>query len=117
MSNDETIVHVFWERVKTSPDRPAILHKVSGAFRPVIWREHGRLVELLAGGLLQAGVAKGDRVAILSNTRPHWTWADMAILSIGGITVPIYPTLNAPEIDYLLKHSGASGLILENSRQ
>lgn len=114
---DETIVHVFWDRVKTSPDRPAIMHKVSGAFRPVIWREHGRIVELLAGGLLNLGVQRGDRVAIISNTRPQWTWSDLAILSTGGVTVPIYPTLNPPEIEYLVRHSGASGLFLENSRQ
>jgi long-chain acyl-CoA synthetase len=117
MQKDDTIIQVFWERVKTNPDRPAVMHKVGGAYRPVIWREHGRLVELLAGGLMHSGVQRGDRVAILSNTRVQWTWADIAILSIGGVTVPIYPTLNPPEIDYLLKHSGASGLFLENSRQ
>lgn len=117
VDKDETIVQVFWERVKTTPDRPAIMHKVSGAYRPVIWREHGRLVELVAGGLLKIGVERGERVAILSNTRPHWTWADIAILSVGAVTVPIYPTLNSPEIDYLLRHSGAVGLFLENSRQ
>jgi long-chain acyl-CoA synthetase len=114
---DDTIIQVFWERVKSSPDRAAIMHKVSGAYRPVIWREHGRIVELVAGGLLKSGVQRGDRIAILSNTRPHWTWADISILSIGGVTVPIYPTLNPPEIDYLLRHSGASGLFVENSRQ
>lgn len=117
VDKDETIVQVFWERVKTTPDRPAIMHKVGGAYRPVIWREHGRLVELVAGGLLKIGVERGERVAILSNTRPHWTWADLAILSAGAVTVPIYPTLNSPEIDYLLRHSGAVGLFLENSRQ
>jgi long-chain acyl-CoA synthetase len=115
--NDETIVHVFWERVKTTPDRPAILHKVNGAYRPVAWREHGRMVELLAAGLLACGVQPGDRVGILSNTRPQWTWADIAVLTVRGITVPIYPTLNAPEVDYLLRHSGASALFVENSRQ
>ena len=115
--NDETLIHVFWERVKNTPDRPAILHKVNGVFRPVIWREHGRIVELIAGGLMNVGVQPGDKVAILSNTRPHWTWADIAILSTAAITVPVYPTLNPPEIDYLLRHSGASGLFVENSRQ
>lgn len=117
MPQDETIIHVFWERVKQRPDRAAILHKVSGQYRPVIWREHGRIVELAAGGLLNAGVKPGDRISILCNTRPQWTWADIAILSTGAITVPVYPTLNAPEVDYLLKHSGSSGLFLENPRQ
>jgi len=115
--SDDTIVHVFWERVATNPDRPAILHKVNGAYRPVTWREHGRIVELVAGGLLSRGIAAGERVAILCNTRPHWTWADMGILSIGGVTVPVYPTLNPPEVEYLLKHCGAGALFVENSRQ
>jgi long-chain acyl-CoA synthetase len=114
---DDTILHVFWKRVRNNPDRPAILHKVNGAYRPVLWREHGRIVELLAGGLLTLNVQPQERVAILSNTRPQWTWADIAILSVGAVTVPVYPTLNAPEVEYLLRHSGASGLFVENSRQ
>lgn len=114
---DETIINVFWERVNQTPDRPAILHKVSGAYRPVIWREHGRIVELLAGGLLSIGVEPQDTIGIISNSRPQWTWADIAILSVGAVTVPIYPTLNVPEIDYLLKHSCAKAVFLENSRQ
>ena len=114
---DETIINVFWERVNTTPDRPAILHKVSGAYRPVIWREHGRIVELLAGGLLNLGIEAQDTIGIISNSRPQWTWADIGILSIGAVTVPIYPTLNVPEIDYLLKHSGAKAVFLENTRQ
>lgn len=113
----ETLVHVFWERVKTTPERPAIFHKVAGSFRPVIWREHGRVVELVAGGLLKAGVMPGDKVAILASSRPQWTWSDMAILSAGAVTVPIYPTLAAPEIEYLLKHSDSVGVIAENVSQ
>ncbi|HEY9870117.1 MAG TPA: AMP-binding protein, partial [Candidatus Obscuribacterales bacterium] len=113
----ETLVHVFWERVQTTPERPAIFHKVAGSFRPVIWREHGRVVELVAGGLLKAAVMPGEKVAILSNSRPQWTWSDMAILSAGAVTVPIYPTLAAPEIEYLLRHSDSVGVIAENQTQ
>lgn len=112
----ETIVNVFWERVKTNPERPAILHKVAGSYRPVIWREHGRVVELLAGGLINGGLSPGDKVAIMSASRPHWTWADLSILSAAGVTVPIYPTLGVPEVDYLLRHSDSVGLFLENDR-
>jgi len=113
----ETIVRVFWERVKTSPERPAVFHKVAGSFRPVIWREQGRVVELVAGGLIKLGVERQDKVAILSNSRPQWTWADLATLSAGAVTVPIYPTLAHPEIEYLLRHSDAVGLFVENDRQ
>ncbi len=113
----ETLVHVFWERVKTMPERPAILHKVGGNFRPVIWREHGRVVELVAGGLLKLGIKKGDKLAILSNSRPHWTWADIAALSCGAVTIPIYPTLSAHDTEYLLKHSESVGIFVENNVQ
>src|SRR5262249_4207536 len=54
---------------------------------------------------------------ILCNTRPHWTWADMGILSIAAVTVPIYPTLNSPEVEFLLRHCGSTALFVENSRQ
>lgn len=114
---EETIVSVFWERVRNSPERPAILHKVAGAYRPVIWREHGRVVELVAGGLISYAVARGDKVAILSNSRPQWTWADLAVLSAGAVTVPVYPTLNGPEVEYLLRHSDSVGVFVENERQ
>jgi long-chain acyl-CoA synthetase len=113
----ETIVQVFWERVNASPDRPAIMYKQNGAYRSVSWREHGRMVELIAFGLLANRIETGDRVAVLSNTRVQWSWADMAILSVGAVTVPVYPTLNEPEVEYLLNHSGSCAVFVENGRQ
>ena len=113
----ETLVHVFWERVERSPERPAILHKVAGSYRPVIWREHGRVVELVAGGLLHLGIEPGQKIAIMSNSRPHWTWADLATLSAGAVTVPIYPTLAGPEVEFLLRHSDSVAVFVENERQ
>ncbi len=113
----ETLITVFWERVKSMPERPAILQKVAGAYRPVIWREHGKVVELISGGLLKYGVQKGDKLAILCNSRPQWTWADLSILSVGAVTVPIYPTLAYPEVEYLLRHSDSVGIFVENNNQ
>lgn len=113
----ETIVDVFWERVKKHPEKAAILHKKDGSFRPVIWREHGRVVELAAGGLLKLGVERNQKVAIMSQTRPEWTWADLAILSIAGTTVPVYPTLASPEARYIMDHSDAVGVFVENAGQ
>ncbi len=98
-------------------ERPAIMHKVDGKFRPVIWREHGRTVELTAGGLISLGVMPGDKLAIMSQSRPHWTWADLASLSSGAVTVPIYPTFSAPEAQFLIRHSDAVGIFCENESQ
>jgi long-chain acyl-CoA synthetase len=113
----KTIVDVFWERVATMSERPAIMHKVDGKFRPVIWREHGRTVELAAGGLLSLGVKEGEKLAIMSQSRPHWTWADLAGLSTGAVTVPIYPTLASAEAQFLIRHSDAVGIFCENEIQ
>ncbi len=112
---EETLVNIFWERVKQSPERPAILHKSAGQFRPVVWREQGRVVELLAGGLLSCAVAAGEKIAIISTTRPQWIWADLATLSAAAVTVPVYPTLGSQETEYLLRHSDSVGVFVENN--
>ncbi len=113
----ETLIVIFWHRVSEQPERPATMRKVDGAYRQIIWREHGRIVELIAGGLLNLGLQAGESVAIMSSTRAEWVWADMAILSCGGITVPIYPTLAQAEVSYLLTHSDAVGIFVENEGQ
>lgn len=112
-----TIVEVFWRQVKEIPERPAIMHKIAGQYRNIIWREHGRVVELTSGGLLNLGVKPKDKIAIMSQSRAQWTWSDIAILSSHAVTVPIYPTLARPEVEYLIKHSDAVGLFVENERQ
>ncbi len=58
-------------------------------------------------GLVAMGLQRGDRVVLMSETRPEWTIADLAILTAGGITVPIYPTLSAPQAQYIVQDSGA----------
>ncbi len=113
---EDTIVQVFWNWVASTPDKRAIMHKVDGAYRPVIWREHGRMVELVAGGLAKL-MQPGEHVAIMSQSRPAWTWADVAVLTCGGVTIPIYPTLASPEVQYLVRHSDAVGVFVENERQ
>ncbi len=63
------------------------------------------------------GVSHGDRVAILAENRPEWTIADFAILLSGAATVPIYATLNAEQISFLLRHSGAKTAFVSNATQ
>jgi long-chain acyl-CoA synthetase len=114
---DKSIVDVFWRRVEQNGEKPAILQKVDGAYVPVIWREHGRAVEMAMAGLAQHSVRPGDKVAILSQPCPKWTWADFAILSNGAVTVPIYPTLAVGEVEYLVTHSDAVGVFCEDVSQ
>ena len=66
-----------------------------------------RLVKELSSGLMESGIEKGDRVAIISHTAPQWMWADYSILCAGGVTVCIYPTLSEGEIEFIINDSGS----------
>jgi len=114
---EKTIVDVFWRRVEKTSERPAIMHKLQGNYQPIIWREQGRVVELAMGGLAKLGIASKSHLAILSQPSPKWSWADLATLSLGGVSIPIYPTLNPPEVDFLIKHSDAVAIFVENELQ
>lgn len=113
----KTLVNIFWQRVKNTPQATAVFYKDKGKYKPVSWAEHGSTVEKAAYGLLKLGMKPGDRLAIISNTRVQWTWADLANLSVGGVTVPVYPTLAGHEIEYLINHSEAYGAVVENRVQ
>ena len=71
----------------------------------------------LALGLADLGVAKGDKVSILANTRPEWTYFDFAALSIGATVVPIYQTNSAEECQYVLENSDAKVVVVEDDEQ
>ena len=78
-------------------DLPAVTYKdETGNWVSKTYREVGEIVRRLALGLLELGIEKGDKVAILANTRPEWTYFDFAALSAGATVVPIYQT-NSPE--------------------
>lgn len=66
-----------------------------------------RLVKELSSGLMESGMEKGDRAAIISHTSPQWMWADYSILCAGGVTVCIYPTLSESEIEFIINDSGS----------
>lgn len=117
LAAEETIIHIFWERVEQSPDRVSLLQKVNGKFISISWRESGSTVEHIAAALLEKGILADQKVAIASASRAQWTWSDVAILSCAAVTVPIYPSLNAQELNFVLEHSEAAGIFLENPRQ
>jgi long-chain acyl-CoA synthetase len=71
----------------------------------------------IALGLASLGVSSGDRVAIISESRPEWVLCDLAILTLGAVTVPIYPTLNESQVRYILDDSGARLAIVSSPLQ
>jgi long-chain acyl-CoA synthetase len=86
----------------------SVLYKEGrGPWRDMTLAEYGKLVEELAFGLASLGLAQGERAAILSRTSYLWVAADLAILSCGGVSGPIYPTSSNHDIEHILAHSEA----------
>ncbi len=110
------LADVVFERAEREPRAVAIRRKdatASGPWRDVTTAEFRTDVAGLAKGLIAAGIGAGDRVALLSRTRYEWTVADYAIWSAGAVTVPIYETSSAEQVEWILGDSGARALIAE----
>ncbi len=113
---DTTILDILVERVHDRADHPAL--RARDEFRRwqvTTWAEFGRHADEVAAGLTALGVSAGDRVAILSTNRREWQEADLGILSLGAISVPVYPTSAAPQIGHILADSGSSVCFVENA--
>ena len=95
-------------------DAPAVRYKEGNRWIDRSFSEVREIVRPLALGLTELGVEKGDRVSILGNTRPEWTYWDFAALSIGATVVPIYQTNSPEECGYVLEDSDAKVVVVEN---
>jgi long-chain acyl-CoA synthetase len=89
----------------------------SGSWTSKTYVEVGEIVRELSLGLIALGIEKGDKVAILSNTRVEWTYFDFAALTAGATVVPIYQTNSAEECRYVLENSDARAVIAEDEEQ
>ncbi len=97
--------------------KPALRHKLGGEWVDVSYQQLDRTVKELALGLVDLGIEPGDRVSILSHTRPEWTYACFATFAAGAIAVSIYQTNSAEECHYVLHHSGARAVFVEDAEQ
>src|SRR5262249_61784760 len=79
-------------------------------------KEFVERVRHVALGLADLGIRAGDRVALISENRPEWSIADLAILSVGAVTVPLYTTQAVDQIQFILTDSGARALIISGGR-
>jgi long-chain acyl-CoA synthetase len=96
---------------------PAVRFKQDDAWVSRSFEEVLETVRSLSLGLMDLGVAKGDKVSILGNTRPEWTYFDFAALSAGAIVVPIYQTNSPEECQYVLENSDAKVVVVEDEEQ
>ncbi len=112
----ELFTHVF-RHYRGQEKKFPIARKVNGAYEPVTYDSLSNDVSTLAAFLKHKGIEAKDRVAILSENRPGWYLSDMAILSIGAVDVPLYPSLPPNQIEYILKDSGTRAIIISNMLQ
>ena len=110
IAQPKNLGQLFKATTQKFPNKPALFFKENGKYCFHTWAEVGHKVDAIASFLAKQGLVSGDRMAILSENRPEWAITDLAAQAIGVATVPIYTSLTAPEIQYILHDSGAKML-------
>ena len=113
----ETIPAMFWNAVKQRGPNVWMRQKHLGLWRTKTWDQTAQAVREIAGGLMSLGFAKGECASILANTVIEWVWADIAVLSCGGVSNGIYPTDAASQVQYLCEDSSTAILFVEDDEQ
>src|SRR3954449_3515017 len=98
-------------------ERPAARFKRDGEWREMSYTQLGETVSEIARGLVDLGLAPGDRVALLCTTRVEWTYADFAITAAGAVVVPIYPTNSPEECAWVAGNSQSRFIVCEDASQ
>ncbi len=118
MGTFRTIPELFLSAVsRFRGTKAAFLVKRQGFYQPVRYEEVAQAVFRCAAGLLKLGIGPRSRVGILSENRLEWIIADLAIAGIGAVSVPVFPTLAAEQVEYILDHSGAEAVFVSNRFQ
>jgi len=115
--DDAGLADVVYSRAAADPDEVMLRRRRDGGGWQDITAEQFRTqVAGLAKGLIAAGIQPGDRVALMSRTRYEWTLADYAIWSAGAVTVPVYETSSAEQVEWIVSNSGARAAIAETDQ-
>jgi long-chain acyl-CoA synthetase len=116
-TKSKTIADLLPRAVELYGPKVAVRYKEGDQWQSRTFAEVLEIVRPLALGLAELGIEKGDRVAILGNTRPEWTYFDFAALSIGAVVVPIYQTNSPDECRYVLENSDSKVVVVEDAEQ
>jgi long-chain acyl-CoA synthetase len=117
MAGGRTIARLWRDAVAASHPDPAYLHQVDGEWVPVSWREAAAAVDELANGLLALGVERGQSFALLARTNLEWSLFDFALGLVGAVGAPIYSNSAPRDVRYILEHSDAVGVLVEDDEQ
>jgi long-chain acyl-CoA synthetase len=111
------LADMFYSKKQLYPDHIAYRYKSKGGWIAVNFKKAVETAELMSGGFASLGIEKGDRIAIVSGNRMEWALADYAALFLGAILVPVYPSLMAHQIAYILNDAQAKLVIVEDGTQ
>jgi long-chain acyl-CoA synthetase len=112
-----TVAQLYLDALARYDKPDAMRFRRHGTWHDISHREVAERVRQIAGGLARLGVSRGERVALLSENRPEWALADYACVTRGIVDVPIYPTLPAEQLPYLLNDSGAAAAFVSTRAQ
>ncbi len=113
----ENVLRMFQDVAERRGSEACLRFKKGGVWQALNWLETLAEVQRLSESLKKLGVCSSDRVAILSSTRYEWTLIDLAILSLGAVSVPIYQSTMPDEVKYILQDSECRFIFLEDSSQ
>ena len=113
----DTIIDRLQQHRRTRPAAPAYFTKLGAAWVPTLWEEYIQQVRAAARAMMAVGVGPGDVVCMLGFNRPEWAIGQLAAMMAGGVGAGIYTTNSPPEVQYILNHSAAPVVILENADQ
>ena len=109
-----TLPAILLDRAQREPEVVAMRVKRRGIYRDITWRQYRAQVESVCRGFKALGLEPGDRLAILGDPCPEWLLAEMGTLAAGGICYGIYPTSSPAQVAALLKHGGASIVVVKD---
>lgn len=110
------LVTMFLDRADEQPALPFLTGKIAGQWQSISWGEARDTVASLSAALIAAGIKRGDRVCIVSENRPEWCLADLAIMAAGAISVPAYTTNTEADHTHILSNSGARAVVVSGPK-
>jgi long-chain acyl-CoA synthetase len=112
-----TIADLIAHSAAEHAEHIAVRHKRDGAWHDVNYRQLADIVQEIGLGLIDLGIQPGERLCILANTRPEWSYVDIAATSAGAVVVPIYQTNSPEECLWVISDSDACAIVCENDEQ
>ncbi|HVP02360.1 MAG TPA: AMP-dependent synthetase/ligase [Solirubrobacteraceae bacterium] len=116
-AGSKTIADLMPRAAEVYADHPAVRRKEGDEWVDTTFAEVGEIVSEIGRGLIDLGLQPGERVSLLANTRPEWSYASFGISAAGGVVVPIYPSNSPEECEWVAGNSESVGVVCEDASQ